>query len=75
MRKVYEYSHLGGSEILQCRFPEINREIDDIISSVIIVEPSKVSKEKTRAGKMLYSPTLMNSLFRQQFYARGFKEL
>ncbi|MEW6660809.1 MAG: BglII/BstYI family type II restriction endonuclease [Bacillota bacterium] len=75
MRKVFEYSHLGGSEILQCRFPEIDREIDDIISAVVVDGPTKVSKEKTKAGKMLYSPTLMNSLFKKQFYARGFKEL
>src|SRR5208283_4634989 len=28
---VYEYSHLGGSEILQVRYPEHNRDIYDVI--------------------------------------------
>ncbi len=31
MIKVFEYSHLGGSEILQVRYPEIDAQIDDAI--------------------------------------------
>jgi hypothetical protein len=34
MKIVYEYSHLGGSEILQVRYPEINRDIYAVIDSV-----------------------------------------
>jgi hypothetical protein len=30
MRVAYEYSHLGGKEILQVRFPKILREIREL---------------------------------------------
>ena len=32
MRKVYEYSHLGGSKILQIHYSEIAEEIDKVIT-------------------------------------------
>jgi len=34
MNKVFEYSHLGGLEILKVRYPHIEQEIDEIIDSV-----------------------------------------
>lgn len=45
MRIVYEYSHLGGSEILKVRYPDIEIEINNIISR-IKAKKSKVSREK-----------------------------
>lgn len=75
MYKVFEYSHLGGSEILQVRFPEIDREINDVIDSIKDVERTKKSKEKTMRGKMLYSPVDLNRRFSEAFEARGYKEL
>ncbi|HOM67982.1 MAG TPA: BglII/BstYI family type II restriction endonuclease [Brevefilum fermentans] len=74
MKIVYEYSHLGGSEILQVRYPEINSEIDQVISNVSALRLKK-SKEKTMAGKMLFSPTDMNSQFKKQFHDNGFREI
>ena len=32
VRKVYEYSHLEGAEILLVRYPEINDEIDEVFA-------------------------------------------
>ena len=32
MKIVYEYSHLGGSEILQVRYPDIDQEIEEKVS-------------------------------------------
>jgi hypothetical protein len=75
MLKVYEYSHLGGSEILQVRFPQINAEIDDVIASVNISKPTKVSREKTNPGALLFSPREMNSAFKTSFRARGYAEM
>lgn len=49
MKIVYEYSHLGGSEILQVRYPEIGKEINRVIARVS-ARRSKVSKEKTKKG-------------------------
>lgn len=44
---VYEYSHLGGSEIMAMRFPDINQEIYDVIASVS-AQRIKVSREKNK---------------------------
>lgn len=75
MIKIFEYSHLGGSEILQVRFPEINKKIDAVIEAVHIIARTKVSREKTKFGMLLYSPTEMNTAFRTAFRAEGFDEL
>ena len=53
MRVVYEYSHLGGSEILLVHYPEINREIYTVIESVI-GNRVKESKEKTKKEKCFF---------------------
>lgn len=75
MYKVFEYSHLGGSEILQLRFPDVNSEIDSAIASIQGVQRLKRSREKTMKDRMLYSPKDLNSRFAQAFAHRGFKEL
>lgn len=59
MKVVYEYSHLGGSEILQVRYPKFNQQIYDVIKHVKSSK-TKISKEKTMIGRALYSPTEMN---------------
>lgn len=74
MKIVYEYSHLGGAEIMQVRYPEIDREVYDVIANVK-ANRSKVSKEKTKIGQMLYSPIDMNKQYRDAFNKRGFSEL
>jgi len=74
MKIVYEYSHLGGSEILQVKYRQINKEIYEIISK-ISARKSKISKEKTMKGKSLYSPKDMNLQFRKEFENREYKEL
>ncbi|MFA6091509.1 MAG: BglII/BstYI family type II restriction endonuclease [Elusimicrobiota bacterium] len=75
MHKAYEYSHLGGSEILKVRYPKLEKEIDDVIASIKNLKKSKVSKEKTMPGELLYSPKEINALFHSAFHARGYKEL
>ncbi|MDR7420502.1 MAG: BglII/BstYI family type II restriction endonuclease [Armatimonadota bacterium] len=75
MIKVFEYSHLGGSEILQLRYPEINAQIDEVIGTVQLPKKTKVSKEKTRPGRLLYSPVELNRKFREEFHRRDFREL
>ena len=72
MKIVYEYSHLGGSEILQVKYPRINKEISKIISR-ISAKKSKISNEKTMKGRKLYSPKEMNSQFRKEFENRGLR--
>ncbi len=60
MKVVYEYSHLGGSEILHVHYPECEREINEIICQVA-AQRTKTSREKTMQGRLLYSPRDMNS--------------
>ena len=74
MHIVYEYSHLGGAEIMQVRYTAINAEVYSVINSVE-ARRTKQSKEKTKKGKYLYSPLDMNGQFKQEFYRPGFHEL
>lgn len=74
MKVVYEYSHLGGSEILQVRYPKFNQQIYDVIKQVKSSK-TKISKEKTMVGRALYSPTDMNLQFKESFNKKGFNEL
>ena len=54
MKVVYEYSHLGGSEILKVRYPGYEREIYQAISEVR-AQRTTVSKDEAafpgRAGQ------------------------
>lgn len=75
MIKVYEYSHLGGAQILTVDYPGINEEIDAVIASLAGIEKTKFSQEKTKIGQLLYSPSEINRHFRREFQARGFREL
>jgi len=74
MRIVYEYSHLGGAEILKVRYPDCEREIYETITEVA-AKRTKVSREKAMRGRRLYSPKDMNQQFRDCFTARGYREL
>ena len=74
MKIIYEYSHLGGSEILQVRYPDINDDIYNVISTVT-AKKLKMSKEKGMVGKLLFSPKDMNNQFKEQFNTLGFKEI
>jgi hypothetical protein len=75
VKKVYEYSHLGGSEILQVRYPAIAADIDEVIASIKDVPKSKKSKEKHKVDTMLYSPKWLNKAFKDGLHAREFREL
>jgi hypothetical protein len=74
MKIAYEYSHLGGSEILKMRYPIIEEEIYDIISKVQ-AQRTKISREKTMKGKKLFSPKEMNKQFAHLFNLYGYIEL
>ena len=74
MRVVYEYSHLGGTEIMLVRYPTHLAEIAEVIAGVT-PSRSKISREKTMVGKELYSPREMNQQFREGFAGRGYQEV
>jgi hypothetical protein len=74
MKIAYEYSHLGGSEILHVRYPEVERELTQVIAGVSAMR-SKASEEKGKRGRMLYSPKDMNAQFTESFQTLGYREL
>ena len=62
------YSFNGGKEEVEQRYPselaEIYRVIESVDSSLY---KTKISKEKTMPGKMLYHPATMNKAFKREF--------
>lgn len=75
MKIVEIYSHLNGLEYLQVHLPDLWEEIKEVIESVDAeLCKTKESKEKTKAGKMLYSPIEMNKKFKELLEDRGWNE-
>ncbi len=74
MKIVYEYSHLGGSEILKVRYPDCERDVYEVIAQVIATR-TKQSREKTKTGEWLYSPVDMNKQFADKFRDREYNEI
>jgi len=62
------YSHLNGVEFLLVHKPSLWSEIKSAIESVDASKAlNKISREKTKQGEILYSPTKLNSLFKTEF--------
>ena len=74
--KVQEvYSHLNGLEFIQVHKPKLWKEIQEVISKVDAKAcRTKVSKEKTMKGALLYSPIEMNKEFSRFLSAKGWNE-
>lgn len=69
------YSHLNGYEHILVHQPSLWREIQDVIASVDAASClTKVSKEKTKKDRVLYSPVDMNILFKQKLETHGWAE-
>lgn len=75
MKIIYEYSHLGGKQILQVDHPNILKEVHNVIAGITDIKKNKVSNEKTNKGGLLYSPKELNEAFRVGFNAKGFNEI
>lgn len=66
MKIVETYSHLNGLEFLLVHRPSLWKELQAVIKAVDTEAcKTKVSKEKTKKGKVLYSPVAMNRKFKQ----------
>jgi hypothetical protein len=75
MRIVEKYSHLNGLEFLLVHKKRLWREIQEVISAIDAEKcKTKVSKEKTMTGKLLYSPSEINEEFRKRLWDNGWKE-
>ncbi|MBN1572699.1 MAG: restriction endonuclease [Deltaproteobacteria bacterium] len=75
MRIVAVYSHLNGLEHIKVHKEYIWTEIQDVIAQTNAeLCKTKVSKEKTMKGKLLYSPDDMNKSIRSAFEKREWKQ-
>lgn len=69
------YSHLNGLEFLIVHKPQLWNEIKSVIENVDANKAFyKVSKEKTKKGKILYSPSEFNALYKKEFSDTGWFE-
>jgi len=75
MNIIETYSHLNGLEFLIVHKPKLWAEIESVIASVRAENcKTKVSKEKTMKGKLLYSPIDMNKSFAELLHINQWKE-
>jgi hypothetical protein len=75
MKIVEVYSHLNGLEFLLVHKPKRWSEIKQVINTLDAHAcKTKVSKEKTMQGKLLYSPVAMNAQFRDLLRGKKWQE-
>lgn len=72
MKIIEKYSHLNGLEFLLVHKPELWREIEYVIDAVDAKAcKTKKSKERTKKGKVLYSPIEMNKRIKKLLLIRN----
>jgi Restriction endonuclease BglII len=75
MRIVEYYSHLNGYEHIKVHKRGMWKEIEQVIATVDAAAcRTKLSKEKTKVGKTLYSPIDLNLRFSELLQAKRWKE-
>lgn len=75
MKIAQKYSHLNGEEYLIVHHKNLYFEIIDTIESIDVSKfMTKESKEKTKTGKMLFSPIELNKDFNEKFNKLGWNE-
>ena len=75
MKIAETYSHLNGLEFLLVHKPTLWQEIQSVITAVDATKcRTKVSKEKTMKGKLLFSPIEMNAAFKRLLRKSSWEE-
>ena len=75
MKITQTYSHLNGLEFLLVHKPKLWEEVQKVIAAVDAQKcRTKVSREKTMKGKLLYSPVEMNKAFKTRLKRKGWEE-
>lgn len=69
------YSHLNGFEWIQYHHKDMWKEIVGVIDAIDLAKyQTKVSKEKTKMGNLLYSPGDLNAIIKDGFSKLGWYE-
>ena len=75
MKITQIYSHLNGLEYLLVHKKSLWQEVQSVIGKVDATAcRTKVSKEKTMTGKILYSPIDMNKQFSTELHKKDWEE-
>ncbi len=75
MQITARYSHLNGWEFLYVHHKDLLDEIEEVIASVDAEAcRTKVSREKTKLGQLLYSPHVMNEAIKKGFTALNWQQ-
>jgi hypothetical protein len=75
MKIIEKYSHLNGLEYLLVHKPELWRELQSVIIKINAKKcKTKISKEKTMPGEILYSPIEMNKAFKNELSRLNWEE-
>ncbi len=76
MRIAAQYSFKNGLDEINARHPHLLAEVKDAIRAVdAALYKTKLSREKTKAGRMLYSPVALNKAFEEELHPQGWKNL
>jgi hypothetical protein len=76
LRFAAQYSFKKGLDEVTKRYPYLLAEIKDAITAVDASKArTKLSREKTRVGRTLYSPVALNKTFQKELYPKGWKNL
>ncbi len=70
---VDSYSHMFGEGVLDALYPSAKAEIRDILTTTSIPMPSKVSDEKTKRGKLVWSGKDFNEPLAREFRKQGWE--
>jgi hypothetical protein len=76
MRLAAQFSFKDGVDVIKARYPHLLAEVLDAIRSIDASHTlTKISKEKTMPGQILYSPVMLNMEFKERLYPLGWKNL
>jgi Restriction endonuclease BglII len=76
LRFAAQYSFKNGLDEITKRYPHLLAEVKKAITAVDASKAkTKLSREKTKVGRMLYSPIVLNKAFQKELYPKGWKNL
>lgn len=76
MRLAAQYSFKTGLDEITKHYPHLLAEVKDAVAAVDASKArTKLSREKTKVGRMLYSPVALNKSFQKELYPKGWKNL
>lgn len=68
------YSFKNGQQVIETNFEAELRDIQAVVATIdALSHKTKVSKEKTMAGKLLYNPSTLNKAFKRAFENHGWQ--